>query len=111
MTMIFRFDPRRLVRPVFIEGYAMTDRPGPPIWSPSAAAGDKYPVITCVHRHNADIQLRITEILQDNTRPSVRYDGKTEHGVAAARNHVEVCKAFKDSGKQCIGLYRPRASN
>jgi hypothetical protein len=28
--------------------------------------------------HNADIQLRITEMLQDKTRPSIRYDGKTE---------------------------------
>jgi len=28
--------------------------------------------------HNADIQLRLTEMLQDKTRPSIRYDGKTE---------------------------------
>jgi len=28
--------------------------------------------------HNADIQLRITEMLQNKTRQSVRYDGKTE---------------------------------
>jgi hypothetical protein len=28
--------------------------------------------------YNADIQLRITELLQDKTRPSVRYDGKAE---------------------------------
>ncbi len=28
--------------------------------------------------YNADIQLRIAEMLQDKSRPSVRYDGKTE---------------------------------
>jgi hypothetical protein len=28
--------------------------------------------------HNADIQLRVTEMLEEKTRPHVRYDGKTE---------------------------------
>jgi len=49
--------------------------------------------------YNADIQLRLTEMLQDKTRPRARYDGKTEtvtYQVPTGRLRLTLQTAYRE---------------